>query len=101
MLFDNDINTSVSRILSFKIDTTNMTAQTEINLTLPKSKFTSRMGSAYILPNDNFLICSSKTGSVFVMNKEGVVLWELNSYFVPYRAEFVPNKIWKKYFIKE
>ncbi len=101
MLFDNDINTSVSRVLSFELDTVNMIAKTKINLTLPYSKFTSRMGSAYILPNGNFLICSSKTGSVFVMNEEGKVLWELNSYFVPYRAEFVPNKMWNKYFVRE
>ncbi len=98
MLFDNDINTSVSRVLSFSLDTVNKVAKNTLDLVLPPSYFSSRMGSAYRLPNRDFLICSAKTGTVLVMNASGKVLWELHSHFVPYRAEYIPRSTWDKYF---
>lgn len=88
----------VSRVLSFQLDTNTMAAKSKINISLPSSKYTSRMGSAYQLPNENFLVTSSKKGSVFVISKTGKILWELNSYFIPYRAEFIPNSVWARYF---
>ncbi len=101
MLFDNSLLRKESRALSFHIDTNNMTAFNEINAPLPKSKYTSRMGSAYLLPNDNLLQTSSKTGSVLVTTQEGEILWELVSAYIPYRAEYVPSELWDNYFIKE
>ncbi len=98
MLFDNDINTSISRVLSFSLDTVNMIAKNRTNLVLPPAYFSSRMGSAYVLPNRNFLVCSAKTGTVMVTNEKGNVLWELHAHFVPYRAEYIPRKTWGKYF---
>jgi hypothetical protein len=55
------------------------------------------MGSAYELDNGNLLQTSSKTGSVLVTDKMGKVLWELNAYFIPYRAIYVPEETWHKY----
>ncbi len=101
MLFDNNLYIERSRALSFKIDTTSMTATTVINAPLPTSKYTSRMGNAYLLKNGNLLQVSSKTGSVMITNRVGKILWELDSPFVPYRAEYVPADIWNKYFIKK
>lgn len=86
-----------SRTLSFRIDTTEMVAKTIIDAEIPPGFYTSRMGSSYLLPNDNILQTSSKTGNVLVTDKEGNVLWVLNTYFIPYRAEYVPNSIWENY----
>ena len=100
MLFDNDINRSRSRVLSFALDTVNKVATNKLNIPLPPARFTSRMGSAYVLPNGKLLVCSAKTGSVFVMDTQGDILWEINAHFVPYRAEYIPAGTWDKYFRK-
>lgn len=86
-----------SRVLTFHLDTLSMTAETVKNIPLPASKYSSRMGSAYLLPNNNILVTSSKTGYVFVLNQEGNIRWELISYFIPYRAEYIPDTVWNKY----
>jgi hypothetical protein len=101
MLFDNSLWKKVSGGVSFELDTVNMEANKRIKATLPPSKYTSRMGSAYLLPNGNILQSSSKTGSVLVTDQSGQILWELNSYFVPYRAEYVPYSFWENYFTKD
>ena len=101
MLFDNSLVKSESRALSFSLDTINMLATTRIKAPLPKSKYTSRMGSAYLMPNGNLLQASSKTGSVVITTRTGEILWELNSSYVPYRAEYVDAERWNDYFIRE
>lgn len=101
MVFDNSLWKKVSGGTSFKLDTVNMIAKTVIKATLPPEKYTSRMGSAYLLPNGNLLQTSSKTGTVMVTDQKGMILWELNTSFVPYRAEYVPVTFWHNYFKKE
>lgn len=101
MLFDNSLYKKQSRALSFSLDTATMSATTRINAPLPKSLHSSRMGSAYLLPNGNILQTSSKRKSVLITTKTGEILWELNLPFVPYRAEYVSAKLWNKYFRKE
>jgi len=101
MLFDNNLFKEVSRALSFRLDTTTMTATTIINAPLPTEKYTSRMGNGYLLANGNLLQTSSKTGSVMITEKSGKILWELDSPFVPYRVEYIPAKIWDMHFIKD
>ena len=101
MVFDNNLFRKESRALSFHLDTINMIATTRIIAPLPSSKYTSRMGNAYLLENGNILQTSSKTGTVAITNRKGKILWELNSPFVPYRAEYVPASVWNKFFIKE
>lgn len=101
MLFDNSLYKKQSRALSFRMDTATMSATTQINAPLPKSLHSSRMGSAYLLPNDNILQTSSKTRTVLVTTKTGEILWELDTPFVQYRAEYVSAKLWTKYFQKE
>ena len=101
MVFDNSLWKKVSGAVSFKLDTKNMTAKTVITATLPPEKYTSRMGSAYLLPNGNLLQTSSKTGTVMVTDQKGMILWQLNAGFVPYRAEYVPASIWNKFFTRD
>lgn len=101
MVFDNSLWKKQSGALSFKLDTSNWTATPKIKAMLPPSKYTSRMGSAYVLPNDLLLQCSSKTGAVMVTDQQGKILWELNCYFVPYRAEYIPKEIWNSYLLED
>ena len=101
MLFDNSLFRKESRGLSFDLDTVAMTATTKINAPLPKSKYTSRMGSSYLLPNGHLLQTSAKTGTVMVTTKTGEILWELHTSYVPYRAEYVPEEFWQKYFKRD
>ncbi len=101
MVFDNSIWKKQSGAVSFSLDTVHWTATAKINAILPRSKYTSRMGSAYVLPNRNLLQTSSKTGAVMVTGEKGNILWELNCYFVPYRAEYIPKGLWNSYFTSE
>ena len=101
MLFDNNLFREVSRALSFRLDTSAMTATTVINAALPTEKYTSRMGNGYLLYNGNLLQTSSKTGSVLITDRSGKILWELDSPFVPYRVEYIQATIWNKYFVKD
>ena len=101
MLFDNGIYKKNSRALSFRLDTTAMSATTIINAPLPKALHSARMGSAYLLPNGNILQTSSKNGTVIITSKTGEILWELTYSFAPYRAEYVSAEYWNKYFRKE
>lgn len=101
MVFDNSLWKKQSGAVSFKLDTTNWTATPRIHAMLPQDKYTSRMGSGYVLPNNKLLQCSSKTGAVMVTDQEGKVLWELHCYFVPYRAEYIPGSVWDRYFVKD
>ncbi|MBO9596072.1 MAG: aryl-sulfate sulfotransferase [Niabella sp.] len=101
MIFDNSLWKHRSGAVSFKLDTVKWEATSKIEAFLPREKYTSRMGSAYLLPNGQLLQCSSKTGSVMVTDLNGKILWELNAYFVPYRAEYIPVETWDRYFIKK
>ncbi|MCG2462282.1 aryl-sulfate sulfotransferase [Flavobacteriaceae bacterium F89] len=105
MLFDNgdyspNDTTKVnkrSRVLSFDLNTEEMTADPKIKLVLPQKYYTSRMGGAALLPNNNIMATSSKTGGVLITDSKGEVLWVLNTHFIPYRAEYVPSGFWQNY----
>lgn len=102
MLFDNgDFSPNdttkvnkISRALSFKLDTVAMKAKLEIVAPLPGRYYTARMGSAFLMDNNNILHTSSKTGGVVVTDQRGKLVWQLNSHFIPYRAEYVPASTW-------
>jgi len=98
VLFDNGLEHKVSRTLAFKLDTLNRTAETILDVRLPKEKYTSRMGNGILLPNRNILQTSSKRGSITISDREGEILWELTTDFVPYRAEYIPMDFWNGYF---
>ena len=74
------------------------TAETTLKVKLPKDKYTSRMGSAYLMPNGNLLQCSSKTGSILITDQSGKVLWESRMAHAPYRALYVSADLFKNYF---
>ncbi|MEG1545121.1 MAG: arylsulfotransferase family protein, partial [Tannerellaceae bacterium] len=97
-LFDNGLLKLRSGAKVFRLDEKARTAKTVLNVPLPAEKYTSRMGSAYILPNGNLLQTSSKTGSIMVTDKSGKVLWESIMAYAPYRALYIPMETWSKYF---
>ena len=98
MLFDNGLYEMQSGALAFKLDEKNRTAETTLKVKLPKDKYTSRMGSAYLMPNGNLLQCSSKTGSILITDQSGKVLWESRMAYAPYRALYVSADLFKNYF---
>ncbi len=98
VLFDNGLYAKRSGAKVFSLDEKNKTAKTTLNVQLPSELYTSRMGSAYLLPNGNILQTSSKRGAVVVTNPAGDVLWQINLSFVPYRGMYVPADTWDAYF---
>lgn len=98
MLFDNGVWDKVSGAKSFTLDEENMTATIKIDAPLPTHLFTSRMGSAYLMPNGNLLQTSSKRGAVLVTDRKGEILWYANMAFAPYRSVFVPDGTWDAWF---
>ncbi|WP_080903757.1 aryl-sulfate sulfotransferase [Parabacteroides sp. Marseille-P3160] len=100
MLFDNGLYDKRSGAKSFLLDEKNKTADIRLNAPLPSELYTSRMGSAYLLPNGNILQTSSKRGAVVITGQDGKILWQINLSFAPYRATYVPSETWKAYFEK-
>lgn len=98
MLFDNGLYTQQSAVKCFKLDEKNMTAETTLSIQIPRKFYSSRMGSAYLLPNGNVLISCAKSGGILVTDKQGKILWESLLYFAPYRAVYVPDEVWRPYF---
>lgn len=98
MLFDNGLYNQRSGAKAFRLDEGNKTAETVLNVPLPPDKYTSRMGSAYLLPNGNLLQTSSKTGSVMVTDPTGKILWECRLSYAPYRALYIPVETFRNYF---
>lgn len=98
MLFDNGLFTQQSGAKAFRLDEKERKATTVIKAMLPPDRYTSRMGSAFLLPNGNILQCSSKTGSVSVTDKDGKILWESVMPYAPYRVVYVPMDMFKSYF---
>ncbi len=86
-----------SRAVAFTLDQQHKKATLAYAAPIPKKQFTARMGSAYELDNGNLLQTSSKTGSVLITDKKGLVLWELSAYFIPYRAVYVPGEVWSSF----
>lgn len=89
-----------SRAIAFSLDSKNMVAKRTYQAPLPIKQYTARMGSAFLIGKGNILQTSSKTGSAIVTDKQGKVLWELNSHFIPYRAVEVPESFWANFRIK-
>ena len=98
MLFDNGTSKEKSRVMAFKIDEKNKTAQLALNMELPPDMYTERMGSAYMVNDSSILICCSKKNTVALTNLKGRFVWALRTGFMPYRTEFVPTERVKSYF---
>ena len=96
MLFDNGgPERFTSRAVSYKLDTLNhRVIDGRINVFLPKSLFSFKQGSAYLIEDDKILICSSIKKSILVTDLEGQILWQLNLSESVYRADYVDTIDW-------
>lgn len=99
MLFDNGTSKQTTRTLTFGLDEKNRTSELKYHITLPAEFYTARMGSAYLVGRDAVLHCSSKTNSIVLTRLDGRFLWALRSRIMPYRAEFIPQKLVAPYLV--
>ena len=89
LLFENGVNVKQSRIRSYNLEEENFKAVPALSLAVPEGLYSERMGSAYSIDKNCFLVCSSQAMFLTVMNEEGKILWKVRTAFIPYRAEFI------------
>lgn len=90
MVFDNGREKRQTRVLTFSIDESNKQAKVKLNIPIPEDLYSDRMGNAYLMDNNNLLICAPRTNSLVIMDREGTVLGRARVGIPdPYRAEFV------------
>lgn len=92
MLFDNGLKKKISGVYAFNLDTLKKVATTKLHFTLPQPIYNDRMGSAYLLDANHFLICSSKRHMVILTNRKGTLLWTLETSMPSYRAIFLKGE---------
>ena len=98
MLFDNGINTYISRTLSFTMDEQNKRIQKVIDAPLAEKYYTDRSGSAYLLENGKILQCSTNSEIILLTDRTGKELWYIRPLSLAYRAEYVPASIFDDYY---
>jgi hypothetical protein len=105
MIFDNGDTTPLNstkphertHIISFKLDTASWKAKEIADVYLPKNEYTSRMGSANLLSNGNFLWTSAKKATVGIIDRAGNILWELHLPFIPYKTAYISPELLKEW----
>lgn len=94
MLFDNGdfkIRPS-SRVMSYKINEGNHTAEAVIRVTLPRALSSYRMCSAGYLAPGKYLVCTTrKNATITIVNDNGDVLWNVVADHASYRAYHIRN----------
>jgi hypothetical protein len=50
------------------------------------------MGSAYLITDSTVLCCSSKRKITVLVNRKGVLLWDMETAIPPYRVEFLQKE---------
>ena len=89
MFFDNGIEKKQSEVFAFKINEAKKTAAADLHFKLPKEIYNERMGSAYMVNDTTILSCCSKRHITVLTNRQGVLLWTLDTAIPPYRVEFL------------
>lgn len=92
MFFDNGVEKQQSEVFAFKINEQNNTASTDLHFKLPKAVYNERMGSAYMINDSLVLCCCSKRHITVLANKQGVLLWTLETGIPPYRTLFLKKE---------
>ncbi len=96
MLFDNGgPGRMISRAISYRIDPDTKQVRTgKVNVFLPKSLFSFKQGSAYLIDEDKVLICSSIKKSIIITDLEANILWHLKLSESVYRANYIEKVDW-------
>ena len=92
MFFDNGVEKLQSQVFAVKINEQNKTAQADLHIKLPAAIYNARMGSAYMVDEDNILCCCSKRHITVLVNRKGEVIWTLDTAVPPYRVEFLTKE---------
>ena len=101
MFLDNGANKKISRSVAFTLEKNSKKAQLVLNVWLPPSLYTDRMGSSYLINDTSLLVCASRHKTVALTNLNGSFLWQLKTNrMVSYRAEFIPKEMLAPYLAK-
>ncbi|MBS1533232.1 MAG: aryl-sulfate sulfotransferase [Bacteroidetes bacterium] len=92
MFFDNGVEKQQSGVFALKLDEKNLSSQIDMHINLPKEVFNGRMGSAYMINDTSVLVCCSKRHIVVLTNRQGKLLWTMETAMPTYRAEFIRSK---------
>lgn len=99
LFFDNGVDIKQSSVFALKVDEKNNDVKLDFHIKLPKDIYNDRMGSAYMINKDLFLVCCSKRHITVLTNKKGVLLWALESEIPPYRTIFIPEEKLKPFLL--
>ncbi|UPZ13734.1 aryl-sulfate sulfotransferase [Flavobacterium humidisoli] len=99
LFFDNGVDIKQSSVFALKVDEKNNAVKLDFHIQLPKDIYNDRMGSAYRISKDLFLVCCSKRHITVLTNKKGVLLWALESEIPPYRTIFIPEEKLKPFLL--
>ncbi len=94
MMFDNGDSKirPNSRVMAYEIDESAKKATTMIRVELPRSLSSYRMGSAEMLSDDKFLVCTTRKDAIItVVNREGQILWKVATDHASYRAYLIKD----------
>jgi len=87
MMLDNGLKKQVSRVASYDLDTSQMKAYPQINLSLPEKYFSVPKGNAYLLNEQEILVCMSHPRLLMIVDATGQLLWKLIVGGDPYRVQ--------------
>jgi hypothetical protein len=97
MLFDNGSSARpVTRVLALTVNEQALTATRKINFPLPSGYYSAIMGSASLLPDNNFLTASSTNSTILKTDINGGILWKIKLGEPIYRGEFINDPFNKK-----
>ncbi|MDN5200724.1 arylsulfotransferase family protein [Fulvivirgaceae bacterium BMA10] len=90
MLFDNgSTDRPQSRILILSPDQPRREARLIHSVDLPADLFSPIMGSAALLPDNDFLCVSSTQGTILKLDRSGAVKWKMKANDRVYRVEYI------------
>ena len=92
MFFDNGVEKKQSEVFAVKLDQASHTATIDFHFKLPVEVYNDRMGSAYMVTDSTILCCCSKKHITVLADKNGVLLWTLETAIPPYRVEFLERE---------
>ncbi|MTH14233.1 aryl-sulfate sulfotransferase [Flavobacterium sp. LC2016-01] len=99
LFFDNGVDKKQSSVFALKINEKDKAVNLDFQIKLPKDIYNDRMGSAYMINKELFLVCCSKRHITVLTNKKGVLLWALESEIPPYRTQFIEEEKMKPFLL--
>ena len=92
MFFNNGVEKRQSEVYALHIDEAGAKSTLDMHIKLPPDIYNDRMGSAYLITDSTVLCCSSKRKITVLVNRKGMLLWDMETAIPPYRVEFLRNE---------